>query len=430
MAKVAVIGAGAMGLAAAYHLAKAGHSVEVFEADKVAGGMAAHFDLGGLSIERFYHFICKADQPTFDLLDEIGLKDAIRWRPTSMGYFYNGRLYPWGDPISLLTFPHLELIPKIRYGLMAFLSTRRSDWSKLDKITAEKWLKGWCGRRGWEVLWDKLFALKFFEYADKVSAAWMWTRLKRVGTSRRNLFQEELGYIEGGSETLVKRLVERIEAMKGRIHLGAPVSEVHTANGAVTGLTVGGVRHDFTHVISTMPLPLIPKLVPGLSAPVKDAYARLENIGVVCVVHKLKRSVTKNFWLNINDPAIEIPGIVEFSNLRPLVDVGDGTVVYVPYYMPVTHPKFAWSDEALIAESFGYLKRINPDLQDSDRITSALGRLKYAQPICPPGFLDMLPPIESEIRGLQIADTSSYYPEDRGISEGVRVAREMAARVQ
>ena len=33
-------------------------------------------------------------------------------------------------------------------------------------------------------------------------------------------------------------------------------------------------------------------------------------------------------------------------------------------------------------------------------------------------------------RGLQIADTSSYYPEDRGISEGVRVAREMAARVQ
>ncbi len=38
--------------------------------------------------------------------------------------------------------------------------------------------------------------------------------------------------------------------------------------------------------------------------------------------------------------------------------------------------------------------------------------------------------IESEIRGLQIADTSSYYPEDRGISEGVRVAREMAARIQ
>jgi len=102
----------------------------------------------------------------------------------------------------------------------------------------------------------------------------------------------------------------------------------------------------------------------------------------------------------------------------------------VPYYMPVTHPKFAMSDAALMTESFGYLKRINAALQDEDLITSSIGRLKYAQPICPPGFLEMLPPIESEIVGLQIADTSSYYPEDRGISEGVRVAREMAARVQ
>jgi hypothetical protein len=40
-----------------------------------------------------------------------------------------------------------------------------------------------------------------------------------------------------------------------------------------------------------------------------------------------------------------------------------------------------------------------------------------------------MPPIQSSIAGLQIADTSSYYPEDRGIAESVRVAREMANRV-
>lgn len=426
MSKVAVIGAGAMGLAAAYHLLKRGHAVDVFEADTVAGGMAAHFDLNGLSIERFYHFVCKADQPTFALLEELGLSPAMRWRDTTMGYFYNGKTYPWGDPFSLLKFPHLDPVSKVRYGLMAFLATRRTDWADFDRITAAEWLRNACGERAWKVLWEKLFTLKFFEYADKVSAAWMWTRIKRVGTSRRNIFQEQLGYIEGGSETLVRRLVERITAMGGRVHLGCPAQEVHVENGAVSGVTAGGERRACDAVIATVPLPLVPRLVPGLPDAAKQAYDALENIGVVCVVHKLRRSVTPNFWLNINDPGIDIPGLVEFSNLRP---IADAHVVYVPYYMPVTHPKFARSDADLIAESFGYLQRINPALTPADRMASAVGRLKYAQPICPPGYLNMVPPVVSAVRGLQIADTSSYYPEDRGISEGVRLAAEMAARV-
>ena len=77
----------------------------MLEAAPEAGGMAAHFDLGGLSIERYYHFVCKADQPTFELLAELGIGDRMRWVPTSMGYFIDGKLYPWGDPVSLLTFP-------------------------------------------------------------------------------------------------------------------------------------------------------------------------------------------------------------------------------------------------------------------------------------------------------------------------------------
>jgi protoporphyrinogen oxidase len=146
----------------------------------------------------------------------------------------------------------------------------------------------------------------------------------------------------------------------------------------------------------------------------------------MCVVFRLKRSVTRYFWVNISDPRFEIPGIVEFSNLRPTGD----TVVYIPYYMPATHPKFSNDDAFFRAEGLGYLRMLNPELTDDDVVAFAVARLRHAQPVCPPGFAAMLPAVETSIRGLQIADTCFYYPEDRGIAESVRLGKLMAERVR
>jgi protoporphyrinogen oxidase len=424
---IAVVGAGVMGLAAAYHLTKAGHQVTVFEADSVPGGMAAHFDLDGLSIERFYHFVCRADQPLFDLLAELGLADAMRWRDTSMGLYYDGQLYPWGDPFALLRFPHLGPVAKLRYGLHAFTSTRRSDWSRLDCLSARDWLRTWVGDEAFRVCWEKLFALKFFEYSDQVSAAWIWTRIKRIGTSRRSLRQEVLGYIDGGSETLVNRLVQRIRSGGGRLRLSTPVERIAIERDEVRGVVPrGGELEAFDAVISTVAIPYVVPMLRDLPTSTVAQYAALPNIGVVCVVHKLRRSVSPHFWMNINDPRFAIPGIVEFSRLR---DVGDAHIVYVPYYMPQTHEKFGWSDEQFVAETTRYLRHLNPGLTETDCLATRVGRLRYAQPVCGPRFLETLPPISPGIRGLQVADTCYYYPEDRGVSEGVRLARQMAAAV-
>jgi protoporphyrinogen oxidase len=425
MARVAIIGAGVMGLAAAYHAAKSGHEVTVYEADKVPGGMAAPFDFGGLSIERYYHFICKADQATFDLLAELGIADQMRWTATSMGYFFGNRLQDWGNPIALLKFKGLSFVEKLRYGVMMVIATKRGSAGGLENVSAKAWIERWCGKRVYERLWRPLFDLKFYEYSDPVSAAWIWTRLKRIGTSRRSLMQEELGYIEGGSVILIKALAGAIARFGGTIHLGKPVERVVVSDGRAIGLIAGGEAHEYEAIIATVPTPLIPAMVPEMPADEKSRYMKIVNIGVACLIFKLKKPVSRHFWVNVVDPAMGIPGFVEFSNLRPLSD----TVVYVPYYMPVTHPNWALPDAVLLDQAFSYLKRVNPGLADSDRIDARVGRLSHAQPVCPPGFAASIPPVQTSIKGLQIADTCFYYPEDRGVSEGVRYGKLMAGSI-
>ncbi len=239
--------------------------------------------------------------------------------------------------------------------------------------------------------------------------------------------QEELGYIEGGSETLVRALVDAIKARGGQIRLGQPATRVRTRDGRVTGVQTPGGEVAADAVISTVPTPFVGALVPDLSAQARAAYDAIANIGVVCAVLKLRRSVTPHFWVNVVDPEVPIPGLIEFSNLRPTPD--GSAVVYAPFYMPVTNPRWSRGDGAFVAEVLDCIRRINPALGPGDVLMSHVGRLRHAQPVCPPGFGALIPPVQTEIAGLQIADTCFYYPEDRGIAESVRLGQAMADAV-
>src|SRR5271156_5684249 len=123
--KIAVLGAGPMGLAVAYQLVCDGYIPEIFEADDRVGGMTASFDFSGLSIERYYHFHCTSDHDFLNMLDELSISHLMRWKETKMGYWYQNKVQPWGNPIALLNFKGLSPLAKFRYGLHAFISTKR-----------------------------------------------------------------------------------------------------------------------------------------------------------------------------------------------------------------------------------------------------------------------------------------------------------------
>lgn len=428
--EAAVIGAGPMGLVCAWRLAKAGFAPVIYEADDRAGGMSASFDFDGQVIERYYHFVNLPDIHLSALLEELGMLDQLRWRETRMGFFRrdaNGRasLHAWGNPRALLAFPDAPLITRLRYGLHAFRCKFLKDLTRLDDVSASDWFCRWEGRKGYDIFWRFLFEKKFFQFSEPLSSAWIASRIRRVANSRESLMRERLGYLAGGTNSLLERLQEGIALNGGKLRLSSPVMKVRKdPDGAFTVESTHGAGR-FRRVISTIPLQYLPDMAPCLPESYLARIARIPNVGCACALFRLGRNITENFWLNVDVPEWDIPGIIEYSNLRPMKKA----FVYVPFYMPQDHPNWKKADHELLDMARKALGRINAEAAASEE-KAAFHRYYYAQPVCRPGFRHLLPVYATGIAGFWAADTSHSFPEDRSINESVRIGNELAELVR
>lgn len=71
--RVAVIGAGYAGLAAAVELSATGHAVDVFEASQTLGGRARAVDLDGLTVDNGQHILAGAYRESLRLMGLVGV---------------------------------------------------------------------------------------------------------------------------------------------------------------------------------------------------------------------------------------------------------------------------------------------------------------------------------------------------------------------
>jgi protoporphyrinogen oxidase len=454
MARIAVLGAGMTGLVAAYRLTARGHDCDVYERWPGLGGQAATLDVGdGHRLERYYHHLFTTDRHELALYDELGMPREVEWLESRVGMLAEGRVHPFTTPLDLLRYPPLSPLSRARMGLaVLYLQRRYPDAAPFDHLPVRAWVERAMGREAWEKVWGPLMHAKFGSMGDEVTMAWLWRKLTlRRQIKGREVRQELLGYPRHSWEALFDRLRDAIEGRGGRVLIDRPAIRLERPSDG--GLEVvpgapGSFRHGvdprafepggdaerYDAVVATVPSDVFAELLdPALAGAVGSSYldrvsaARYQT--AVCLLLELDRRFHDFYWTNVADPGVPFIGLIEHTNLVPPERYGGRRFLYVANYVDPQDPIAAAGADELLRRYDAGLRLVNPAFSRDWVRASWLHREPAAQPVPTVGYVDRIPPFDTGVPGLVLANTTQIYPEDRGTNYSVRLGGQAAEAV-
>ena len=429
MTDVAIVGAGFTGLSAALELARKGFKVTVIESDPEPGGLAGSFTVGGQRLEKFYHHWFTSDQHIMSLVQSLGHENDVLWHPTSTGMYFAHRLFRLSRPRDVLAFTPLSFTNRLRLGYMTLAARRVKNWQELEGVTAKEWLVKLGGEQVYRVVWEPLLIGKFGEYAEEVSAVWLWNKLKLRGGSRGKAGQEVLAYYRGGFSALASQVAEEIKKFGGEILLSTSVRAVSSVAEQVNGVNTSQGFIPARSVLLTVPLPVAADLVaPITQAGYAESLRRIRYLSNICIVLELNRSLSSMYWLNVNDPSFPFVGVIEHTNFEPASTYGGKHIVYLSKYLPPSAELYRMSNQDAVEVAVSALKRMFPEFQREAIENAHVWRADYAQPLVERRYSRLIPDFVAPVKNLFVSSMAQVYPEDRGTNYAVRNGFE-AARV-
>ena len=237
--KIAIIGGGYAGLAAAVELTAAGRQVEVFEASRVLGGRARVAQIDGFTVDNGQHILVGAYTETLRLMRAVGADPKQLLRRTPLRFEFPGEFR--------MSAPRL---PAPLHTAFALLLARGLDWREKwaairlmqglqasrfviePDITVTQWLdRNETPSRQRRLLWEPLCIAALNTPAERASAQVM-----------ANVLRDSLAGTRAASDMLLPQVdltalfpepaAEFVSGHGGSVHPGHRVSSLRRAGGA------------------------------------------------------------------------------------------------------------------------------------------------------------------------------------------------------
>ena len=421
--KIAIIGAGVGGLAAAHDLQKAGHQVTIFEGADHVGGLASGFKEPDWdwSVEQFYHHWFQTDSDMLGLIRELGWQDKVIFPHPKTVMYYNGGFYPLDSIWAALTFPGFTFPEMVRFGLVTAYLRYLAHWQPLEKYTADDWMKRAYGEKLYGQQFEPLLIGKFGPHYKNVNMAWFWARLKARTT--------RLGTFQGGFQAFCDAFAENLCQRGVEIRLSTSIERIiHMPAGGMKLALPDGMQQ-FERCLVTAGPNLLARLAPSLPLEYLRGLVELKSMGAVVLVLALTHQLSDEgyYWYNLPKSAgYPFLALVEHTNFLKPEYFGGDHIVYCGDYLDPDHEYFKLSKEELLMRFLPVLPRFNRKFTPAWVRKSWLFRTNYAQPVPLVNHSQNIPAIRTPIPGLYFASMSQVYPWDRGTNFAVQIGRKAA----
>ena len=276
--KIAIIGAGIAGLAAAVRMASRGYSVDVFEANAYPGGKLSEFEMQGYRFDAGPSLFTMPQyvEELFTVAGESAPEHFTYQRlPIICNYFWEDqtRVSAYADEHDFAVEVEKKLgVPVAQ--LQRFFADSARKYRLTGRIFLEKSLHRVATWLNFSVL-KALLQLPSFDLFTTMNAVHermvgnpkLVQLLNRFATYNGSNpyrapglltiiphFEHHIGayYPKGGMYNITRSVFELAQRKGAQFYFNTPVEEILVKNGKATGIRVAGVERDYDQVISNM----------------------------------------------------------------------------------------------------------------------------------------------------------------------------------